>query len=442
MSDVGDAGWLARRVQVTSARGIASSVAELIRSGELSPGDALPHVRSLASELRVSPATVSAAWALLKKRGLALGHGRSGTRVSSPVGLSASIEPAATIPPRADLRLLYPDKELLPPLRPALANAADLPGLEVYYDSPILPGLREVVEPEWPYAAEAFAVANGASDALWSVLQPLSVPGDRIVVESPTQPQLLHLMSHLGLSVIGVDVDENGPSPDQLRSALATRPVAVFTQPRAHVPTGASTTVERARTIAGLLERRTETMVIEYDERKAVVGDAMVSIGSYLPERTVHIKSFEKSHGPDLRLAVIGAASSRLDYIHSHMRLTRQWTSRILQSALAWLLQDPATIEHVAAARAAYADRQSTLCGDLNEHGVQIQPHPSFCVWLPVANEQRAVEYLNAHGVMVLAGASSYVAGGDPHIRIATSRLAPDESRRLAPVLSAATRVR
>jgi len=56
---------LAAHVDDRSPRGIAATVARMVRNGELRPGDRLPTVRFLAAELGVSPATVSGAWQAL-----------------------------------------------------------------------------------------------------------------------------------------------------------------------------------------------------------------------------------------------------------------------------------------------------------------------------------------------------------------------------------------
>ena len=64
-----------------SPRGIAGALSRAIRAGELAPGDRLPTVRDVAADLGVSPATVSAAWQALRRTGLVVSRGRSGTFV-------------------------------------------------------------------------------------------------------------------------------------------------------------------------------------------------------------------------------------------------------------------------------------------------------------------------------------------------------------------------
>lgn len=429
-----------RRIVDVSSRGIASYIAELIRRGELGTGEALPPVRMLAEALRVSPATVSAAWGLLKKRGLLTGSGKSGIRVASPLGLAHGLEFFSTVPGRHDLRLLYPDIELLPPLESALASAAHLPNLNEYYDSAILPALREVVEPDWPYPSEAFAVANGGADALWSVLQSNSVPGDRIAVESPTQPQLLTLMQDLGLTVLPVPYLADGLSISHLEQAMKSRPVAVFWQPRAQVPTGRATSEHTAAELARVLGGAHRPIIIEYDDLHTLARSSIVSVGKHLPGQTVVVRSFEKSHGPDLRLAVIGGPTSTVRGIHAQIRLTRQWTSRILQATLAWLLRDPVTAGHMEHARAIYAARLDAANAALAHRGVPSDSADGFCVWVPVEDESAAVAWLAERGVLVLGGSTSYPGTAAPHIRVAVSRLPLDVVPQLTDLIADATR--
>ena len=200
-----------------------------------------------------------------------------------------------------------------------------------------------------------FAVANGGADAVWAVLQSHSVPGalpPRRVADPAADDQ-----PHAGSQALGLSVPylDDGLDVRALRDALSTRPAALFFQPRAHVPTGRSTTPERAKEIATALSSFPEPIVIEYDDLGPLARTAHRSVAAHLPDRAIVIRSYEKSYGPDLRLAAIGAASPIVHRTHARIRLTRQWTSRILQAALRWMLQDPATTRDVDAARDVYA---------------------------------------------------------------------------------------
>ncbi|MDF2666218.1 MAG: transcriptional regulator, GntR family with aminotransferase domain [Microbacterium sp.] len=424
-----------------SARGIASHVASLVRDGAIREGDVLPPVRVLAEELRVSPATVSAAWGLLKKRGMLVGSGKAGTRIASASGLVRGLEVFATVPGVNDLRLVYPDVALLPRLDDALRGAAQQPNLNEYYDSAILPGLAEAVEPGWPVPVDTFAVANGAVDAVWAVLRSLSVPGDRIIVETPTQPQILSLMLDLGLQPIPVAYVDGGVDTIALEQALRTRPVAMFFQPRAQVPTGWSISAAGRDAIAATVRGPHRPIFLEYDDLGDLARSPHLSIAERFPDHTVIIRSYEKAYGPDLRLAVMGGPEHLVRAAHAQIRLTRQWTSRILQSALEWMLRDEASARSLQEARSTYAVRLDRLVAELRARGVEVRSTDGLCAWIPVLDEVAAKEYLAGHGVLVLSGSSSSVNGGLPHIRAAVSRVPVEILGKLAEIIANATRV-
>src|SRR6266849_5405622 len=96
-----------------SAVKIATSVEQAVATGRGRAGDLLPPVRTVAAALAVSPATVAAAWRLLRDRGIVIADGRRGTRIraASP----ASPLPSLTLPPGTrDLAEGNPDPSLLP----------------------------------------------------------------------------------------------------------------------------------------------------------------------------------------------------------------------------------------------------------------------------------------------------------------------------------------
>src|SRR6185369_5555594 len=91
---------------------IASSVEHAIATGRSGAGDLLPPVRNVAATLKVSPATVAAAWRLLRDRGIVIADGRRGTRIRA--AHPASPLPTLALPPGArDLAEGNPDPELL-----------------------------------------------------------------------------------------------------------------------------------------------------------------------------------------------------------------------------------------------------------------------------------------------------------------------------------------
>ena len=61
-----------------------------IASGELSPGDQLPSVRALGTDLGINLHTVNKAYAVLRDEGYLVMRGRAGARVAVPAGNDAA----------------------------------------------------------------------------------------------------------------------------------------------------------------------------------------------------------------------------------------------------------------------------------------------------------------------------------------------------------------
>jgi GntR family transcriptional regulator len=81
---------------------IVGQVARAIAAGEVSPGDKLPTVRSLAEELVINPNTVAHAYGLLEQEGLVTTKTGSGTFVAAPHLRDADAAELAALAERMD----------------------------------------------------------------------------------------------------------------------------------------------------------------------------------------------------------------------------------------------------------------------------------------------------------------------------------------------------
>lgn len=423
-----------------TARGIAGAVNRLIGAGVLPVDTRLPTVRDLARRLGVSPTTVSDAWQQLAAVGAVRGRGRLGTFVSSPTGPGAPTRyrriTGGTAHFAIDLSTGTPDPALLPDLAAAVGRIGRQALTTSYLDPPVLPELEDELRRRWPFEPAELTVVDGAMDALDRVAQQVVRLGDRVVVEQPTFPPLLDLLDHLGAEVIGVPLDDQGMAVTPLRAALAERPAAVICQLRAHNPTGVSTTPGRATQLAALLAD-VDSLVIEDDHSGDISSCELVSIGRWLPERTVLIRSFSKSHGPDLRLAAIGGAATPVLGVANRRLLGAGWTSRILQAVCLQMLTDASTSAAVDAARATYAARRAAVCAGLDRAGVHYTGTDGINLWVAVHDERAAMLALAAQGIGVAPGEPFMAAPSDRHwIRVTVGMVpesdAADLARRLA----------
>ncbi|QHT55342.1 aminotransferase class I/II-fold pyridoxal phosphate-dependent enzyme [Cellulomonas sp. H30R-01] len=442
---------LAAHVDDRSPRGIAAAVARLVHGGELVPGDRLPTVRALAVDLGVSPATVSGAFQALATVGLVASRGRAGTFVLPP--------PAAWLPPRyrdlaegaparLDLSTGTPDPDLLPPLGPALARvAARTPAAEAgtYLSTPLVPELESLLRESWPFVPQRLTVVDGAVDAISRTLEQVASFGDRVAVEDPGFPPLFDLLDQLGLRRVPVALDRNGMRPDSLARALAAGASVVVLQPRAQNPTGVSLTPTRARELAAVVRRvpaAAAVTVVEDDHCGQISSARDVSLGTWLPDATVHVRSYSKSHGPDLRLAAVGGPARVLDALVARRMLGPGWTSRLLQHVLVDLLTDPAAIDAVAHARRVYFARRRALTTALAALDVHVDGGDGINLWLPVHDERTALLRLEAAGIRAAPGTPFVANGPDEataHLRV-TVGLLSDDVAEVAQALALAAR--
>lgn len=430
-----------KRLAEPTARGLAAAVGRALGDGVLSPGDKLPPIRTVALQLGLSPTTVSAAWALLARSGTIQTGGRRGTVVTAHRAAPNRYRRALDVgtPFELDLSTGTPDPLLLPDLTAALRRLAQPASPSTYLDDPVLPALGELLRADFPFAASRITVVDGAMDALQLFASTHLRYGDRVAVEQPCFPPLLDLLESVGATPVPMALDDDGPLPADVRAAVADAGVrALFLQPRAQNPTGASMTRERVEEVACLL-RDSDVVIVEDDSAGGVASTPAVSLGAVLPQQTVHVRSYSKSHGPDLRLAALGGPSELVDPLVDRRFLGQGWTSRLLQGVLVDLLTHPASVRAVEHARATYALRRKAIVSELGAAGVAVGGKDGLNIWLPVQDESAALLRLAAEGIGASPGGPFLVRAGGaaPHLRV-TVGLVREHHDEVAAALAAA----
>jgi len=419
---------------------IAASLESRIHAGRVAAGEVLPPVRELAKSLRVSPATVAAAYRLLRNRGLATGDRRRGTRVRAQADRGRP-EAARSTDARdtVDLFSGNPDPELLPSLSAALKAVPIGPGL--FGQLPDVPGLITFAKGE--FAADGIDVRNvivtaGGLDAIERVLREHLRPGDRVAVEDPTFPTLLDLLAGSGFIPEPIATDAEGATAEGLNAALKHRAAAIIITPRAQNPTGACISAARAGDLRTVLKRYPAVLLIENDPLGPVAGVPVTTlIGAR--SRWAIVRSTTKFLGPDLRVALLAGDDLTLARVRARQAVGMRWVSHFLQHLALALWSDPSSGRHLARAAEAYARRREGLLKELSAVGITVRAASGFNVWIPVRHEADVVESL-AHGGWAVAAGERFRLQTGPGIRVTTSALAPDDARRFASDLALALR--
>jgi DNA-binding transcriptional MocR family regulator len=185
-------------------------------------------------------------------------------------------------------------------------------------------------------------------------------------------------------------------------------------------------TPSRAHALARLLEG-SETIIVEDDSASSISTATEVSLGVWLPERTVHVRSFSKSHGPDLRLAAMSGPDALIAEVRHLRQLGQGWSSRLLQRVLFDLLTDEQSRATVAAARDEYARRRGAFVEALAARDVVVGGNDGLNLWVPVYDEAAALVRLASRGIGVAPGAPfNVLASSQSHIRVTVGLVGTD----------------
>jgi len=415
-----------------SASEIAADVETAIRDGRLRPGQALPPVRTLAIELRLSPATVASAYQRLRLKGIARGHRRAGTRITGSPPIAP--RPPLSVPAGArNLTSGSPDPLLLPPLPGIWGSAGAAVSPRSYGHPPVSPRLAAVASGRLEadgIDATNLAVVSGALDGVERILSTSLRAGDRVAVEDPGYPPLLDLLTAMDLQLEPMGVDESGVRPDGLAAAIIAGSRAAVFVPRAQSPTGAAWDSARAIELGRIVASAPDLLVIEDDHAGEVAGVPPLSVASGRP-RWASIRSVSKSLGPDLRLAVMAGDVVTISRVEGRQALGAGWASYLLQDTVAELWQDPAVEELLRSAAEVYANRRETMISALASRGVAARGKSGLAVWIPVADETGTTSALLDRGWAVAPGERFRIAS-PPGIRIGIATLTAAEIEQLA----------
>lgn len=422
---------------------IAASVEAAVRTGRLGPGDPLPPVRRLAADLRVSPATVAAAYRDLKQRAVVETDGRAGTRVRTRPALGARRARLPAVPPGTrDLSTGGPDSRLLPALGPALGRLAAAPDLPTGYDQAgLLPEFARAAHGRLaadgiPVGEGTLTATNGALDAIERVLTAQLEPGDRVGVEDPGWANLLDLLTALRLEPVPVPVDDEGPTAAGFRDALRSGVRAVVVTSRAQNPTGAAVSADRAAALRDVLADHAGVLVVE-DDHAAELSELPLASLAGATAAWAFVRSVSKPYGPDLRVALLAGDDVTVGRVAGRQAFGAGWVSTVLQRLVLDLWQDPAVTDLVDRARRSYAGRREGLRRALAARGVHCVGRSGINVWVPVPDETAAVTALRDAGWAVAPGAANRLRS-DSAIRITVSALDADDLDPLADAVAAA----
>lgn len=227
---------------------LAGAVRGLITDGRLALGVRLPAERDLATALRVSRTTVTAAYRCLRDSGYLLSRRGAGSWTSLPSGHRVDI--SGQLVPLDDGGTIDLALAALPApdvLGAAVDEAvAELPRYATGpgYHPMGLTVLREAVAAEYTghglaTGPDQIMITNGVQHALDLLLRLLVGARERVLVESPTYPNALAALAASRARVVNYAIGADGWDADLLLSTVRTAAARMaYLIPEYHNPTG------------------------------------------------------------------------------------------------------------------------------------------------------------------------------------------------------------
>jgi DNA-binding transcriptional MocR family regulator len=428
---------LAKDTAVPLTEQIVRHYAQRIDAGALLPGARLPSVRQLAARLEVSVHTVLVALDRLAGLGYVASRPGAGYFVLRPAGRTAAVDALPPVPSApatttagfthsalsADATLLQAGAGYLPrhwyedAIAPATLARSLRESAEAAVVAPVqgLPVLREqlaqrLMQRQIPATAAHLVTSFGASQALQLAARVLAAPGDVVLVDDPGYFLVHSQLAALGLRVIGVPREGEGPDLQAL-AALAEeyRPRAFFTQTLLHNPTGGSTVPARSHRVLNLAEAF-DFVLVEDDVYGDLAGDAGVRLAQIDGlRRVIYVGSFSKVLSPSLRVGYLAAPPALAQRL-VELKLMDVLSGSTLEEALvAEVLRSGRYHRHVLRLRERLARARVAAIAALQRCGLRFDAEGGEGVFLwaalpPGVEAPALVEAARAAGIVIAGG--------------------------------------
>ena len=416
-------------------RVLADSLRLLIADGRIAVGTRLPSERDLTTALGLSRTTVSSAYAVLRERGYLTSRRGSGSVASLPVGVVRRDTGLHLSPDVPEGTIDLTCAALRAPAGMTQAAEAAIAASPGYlcgsgYLMSGVPELREVVAARYterglPTSADEVIITTGAVVGTAIAARAMLSPGDSVVMETPTYPNIFPTLTQLRARIFAVPVEPSGWDVATMGSTIrASGARAAILLPDFHNPTGNLMSDDQRAAVATALRRSRVTAIV--DETVAEIGldpegPMPLPFGAHHAD-TISVGSASKSHWGGLRIGWIRAPRHLHDSLVAARVPLDIGAPVIDQLVLLHLMRDAPGITQER--RRSLVEARDALAAALTARlpGLRfILPRGGLSLWVelpdPVATEVTLAA--EDEGLLVASGPRFAVAGGlDRWIRL------------------------
>ncbi|WP_033069506.1 PLP-dependent aminotransferase family protein [Thalassospira australica] len=433
-------------------RQIAQAIRTAVKDGSLKPGDRLPTHRDLAYQLGVTVGTITRSYREAERLGLVAGEVGRGTYVLDNIQSELDMAATAPIPLAFTNNLSQMGR---PPARapstPEGSDGDDTGPINFRMNCPLPPKegqIRQTLldiartmsvddmvsyKSEYGVAHQREALASaagrlGLDDNPERVLPTAGVqhgmtvsllatvrPGDLVLCEELTYPNLRSLANLLQFRLRGITMDDEGIIPDALENMCRTQsPRAIYLMPTLHNPLCTTMSQQRRIEIAEIL-RKYDLTLIEDGIYHFLDPDAPPPLSCFAPERSIYLDGVSKSIGGGLRVGYIHAPGEMIGKLASAIRSTCWMVSTINLELVTRMINDGSLGQYEAWHREEAAQRLAIILGTLKGYDVRFHP-TNYHVWLELPDHIDTGELVMnaANSGVLLTAAQQFSVGPVP----------------------------
>ena len=235
-----------------------------------------------------------------------------------------------------------------------------------------------------------FLITSGAQQGLAYLSKGLITPGSVVITENPSYPGALETFKSYGAQIVGISMDEDGMSMEQLEAALKEHKQVAFIYTIADFqnPMGASMSIERRKKLVELAQAY-DTFVVE-DAPYSLIsfdGSVMPAVKSFDKYgRVIYSGSTSKTVAPGLRIGWLAADEESIQkLVYLKMRDDLQ-VNNMAQRQILYYLRDYDFDGHLKQVTGVYRQRRDRMVQAVKEsfpeHTRIIVPNGGIFLWV------------------------------------------------------------
>lgn len=408
---------------------LADAVRHFIREGYLLPGDAIPSVNSLSSDLRINRHTVMKSFVELVAEGWIESQERVGYKVVSFLPIEASqqkpllkgnyeegnhqegnfkyrfVRKGVGLPNDLASSFQYnfsggqPDINIFPfkEFKSYMSDALSRPNIkQLGYGENA--GTEELISEVKTYLRKTRAVTNrdviitnGSQEAMFIIAQLLLKAGDKVAVEALGYPPAMAVFKNEGADLVSIQQDNEGIIPEDLELNINNGNIRlIYLTPLHQYPTTVTLTVSRRMQIYQLAAKyKIPIIEDDYDHEFHYRCQPLAPMIAQDPEQLViYVSTFSKIMFPAARVGFMALNKTLAKAVAEYRLLICHKSNVIMQSALSRWMNSGGFERHLRRTTRINLKRRDhaiSLLKELNLFEFDV-PDGGMALWLKIKN--------------------------------------------------------